>query len=103
MADIRKWDDIRDKSAERFGAVNTGHKFTEEMGECIQAVMKMMEGSQDFDHMAEEMADVMITWNKWHFTMKRHFEGYSDSYQKWQKVKYQKLEELLGENENNTY
>ena len=35
-------------------------KAVEEMGECIQAICKVMLGGQDFDHLAEEIADATI-------------------------------------------
>jgi NTP pyrophosphatase (non-canonical NTP hydrolase) len=35
-------------------------KAVEEMGECIQAICKVMIGGQDFDHLAEEIADATI-------------------------------------------
>lgn len=36
-------------------------KCLEEMGECIQAICKVMNGEDDFAHLAEEIADVTIT------------------------------------------
>ena len=35
-------------------------KAVEEMGECIQAICKVMLGGQDFDHLAGEIADATI-------------------------------------------
>jgi hypothetical protein len=36
-------------------------KAVEEMGERIHAICKVMLGGQDFDHLAEEIADATIT------------------------------------------
>lgn len=36
-------------------------KCLEEMGECIQAICKVMNGGENFDHLAEEIADVTVT------------------------------------------
>lgn len=35
-------------------------KAVEELGECIQAISKVMLGGEDFDHLAEEVADATI-------------------------------------------
>lgn len=35
-------------------------KAVEELGECIQAICKVMIGGENFDHLAEEVADATI-------------------------------------------
>lgn len=35
-------------------------KAAEELGECIQAICKIMIGGENFDHLAEEIADATI-------------------------------------------
>ena len=35
-------------------------KAVEELGECIQTICKVMIGGEDFDHLAEEVADATI-------------------------------------------
>ena len=35
-------------------------KAVEELGECIQAICKIMIGGENFDHLAEEIADATI-------------------------------------------
>ena len=36
-------------------------KCLEELGECIQAICKVMNGGENFDHLAEEIADATVT------------------------------------------
>ena len=36
-------------------------KCLEEMGECIQTICKVLNGGENYDHLAEEIADVTVT------------------------------------------
>lgn len=95
--------DIYEKSAKKFGAVNTGLKFIEEMGECIQAVCKLMEGGSDFDHMAEEMVDVAITMQKWTYIMQEQDSKFMQSYHAWYEKKLERLKRITYEDENHSH
>lgn len=100
---MKKGTDIYEESAKKFGAVNTGLKFIEEMSECIQAVSKLMEGGSDFDNMAEEMVDVMITMYKWMYVMKEQKVGFMKMYLAWYSTKLRHLEEITYEDENHSH
>lgn len=88
---------IIEDAVEHFGMENTAHKFIEEMGECTQMVCKIMEGSTDYDHMAEEMADVLITWEKWLYAMCMADEYFFETYRAWKAEKLERLERLIND------
>lgn len=82
-------------AVETFGKDNTVDKFVEEMGEMIQAVMKYQQGEGSYRYMAEEMADLSITFCKMLYMLSVEKKGFLDEYRMQKEYKLQYLKDLL--------